>query len=377
VLLIGAALLLASFRHLLAVDAGFTADRVTTATIFPPPSRYSDARAVDALVNRVLAAVQEVPGVEAAGITTNIAMSGFASPSLVSTTLEPPPPGQAAVIPSVIAVTPGYFEAMGTSLVRGRSFADTDRDNTLRVAVVDERLAARLWPGDDPVGKPLYRESTSPYTVVGVVRNVTFESLATQNDAVGTAYFPHAQAPPLPRLRWLAIKSAGDAGAVVRAARLVVKQIDPDLPLADIQTMAERTSQSLVSERLATRLAGIFGVVALLLSVLGIYAVLTHVVTGRRREIGIRIALGSSISGVFRLVLLEGMMFIAIGVLVGLAGAVAMGRLLQHQLFGVKPGDPVILGTGVLITASVGLLACIAPALRAASVDPAIALTDQ
>ena len=157
VLLIGAGLLLTSFRNLLAVDAGFDAERVTTATIFPPPSRYKDQAALVALSNRVLESVRSIPGVQAAGITSNIALSGRTSPATVSAADRVPQPGEALVLPSVVGVTPGYFEAMATPLIRGRYFAEADRENTLRVAIVDERLAARFWPGQDPIGKGLHR----------------------------------------------------------------------------------------------------------------------------------------------------------------------------------------------------------------------------
>ena len=186
VLLIGATLLLTSFRHLLRVDPGFTAARVTTATVFPPPSRYPDAPAVDTLVDRFLEAVRAIPGVEAAGITSNVALSGYASPATVAADHDPAAP---PVIPSVIAVTPGYFEAMATRLVRGRYFAESDRSTTLRVAILDERLAARLWPNQDPIGKGVYRGDAGPYTIVGVVREVRFEGLTERAESIGTAYF--------------------------------------------------------------------------------------------------------------------------------------------------------------------------------------------
>jgi putative ABC transport system permease protein len=378
VLLIGATLLLTSFRHLLAADAGFTAGRVTTATIFPPPSRYPDQQAVAALSNRILDSVRTIPGVEAVGITSNIALSGRTSPATVSAADRSPEPGEALVLPSVVSVTPGYFEAMETPLVRGRHFTDSDRDGTLAVAIVDERLAARLWPPDeDPIGKGVYRGSSERFTVVGVVRDVHFESLAGQSESIGTAYFPHTQAPPLGRLRWIAIKTAADSPAVMRAVRTALKGIDPDLPLSDVQTMAERTSRSLVSQRLAIGLAGMFGLVALFLSMLGIYGVLAYVVARRTREIGIRIALGSTVRGIFHLVFKEGLTLIAVGLMLGLAGAVAMGRTLEGQIFGVQPADPLILGTVVLVTGFVALLACVGPALRATRVDPVEVLTEQ
>jgi predicted permease len=377
VLLIGAGLLLTSFRNLLAVDAGFNAARVTTATFFPPPSRYKDESAVVGLSNRVLEAVRNIPGVQAAGITSNIALSGRTSPATVFAAEYTPQPGEALVLPSVVAVTPGYFEAMGTPLVHGRFFTDGDRESTLRVAIVDERLAARFWPGQVPIGKGLTRGASETYTVVGVVRDVRFESLAGQSEPSGAAYFPHTQAPPLGRLRWVAIKAAAEPAAVMRAVRSALMAIDPGLPLSDIQTMSQRTSRSLVPQRLAMGLAGVFGFVALFLSVLGIYGVLAYVVAQRRREIGIRIALGSTMSGIFQLVFKEGLALVAGGVMLGLLGSIVLGRALEGQVFGVKPTDPVVLGMVVGATAVIALLACVSPAYRATRVDPLSTLSEQ
>jgi putative ABC transport system permease protein len=370
VLLIGAGLLLTSFRNLLSVDPGFDAEHVVTATIFPPPSRYRDQTAVVALSDRVLESVRHIPGIRNAGITSNIALSGRTSPSTVSAADRHPSPGEAQVLPSVVSVTPGYFEAMGTPIIRGRPFAESDQENTLPVAIVDQRLAARFWPNEDPIGKGVFRGGSKRYEVVGVVRNVRFESLAGQSEPVGAAYFPHTQAPQLGRLRWIAIRTAVAPASVMRAVRSTMMGIDPDLPLSDIQTMSQRTARSLVPQKLALGLASTFGVVALCLSVLGIYGVLAYVVAQRTREIGIRIALGSTVGGVFQLVFKEGLTLVAAGLVLGLLGAIALGRALEGQVFGVRPTDPVVLGTIVLSTGVVALLACLSPARRATRVNP-------
>ena len=249
-------------------------------------------------------------------------------------------------------------------------------DNTLRVAILDERLAARLWPNQDPIGKGVYRGDAGPYTIVGVVREVRFEGLAERAESIGTAYFPHTQAPPLPRLRWIAVKTAADAPSIARAVRRALATIDPDLPLSDIQTMEERTSRSLVSQRLAMGLATPVRAGRVVSVDLGIYGVLAYVVARRTREIGIRMALGSTVRGIFHLVFREGVALIVVGLMLGLAGAVALGRSLQGQLFGVQPTDPVILVTVALVTGGVALLACVAPSLRATRVDPVEVLTE-
>jgi predicted permease len=377
VLLIGATLLLTSLRHLLSRDGGFIAERVSTGTIFPPPSRYPDPPAVVALTTRILDQVRAIPGVTAAGITSNIALSGRRSPATVSAADRDPAPDEPAVLPSVVSVTPGYFEAMETPLVRGRYFTDLDGNASMRVAIVDERLAARLWPNEDPVGKGLVRGQSERFTIVGVVRNVTFESLADAADSMGAVYFPHTQAPLPGRLRWLAVKSLSASPATMQAVRAAIARIDPQLPLSDMQTMDERTSRSLVFQRIASSLSGIFGLVALFLSTLGVYGVLAFVVGRRSREIGIRIALGSTARDVFRLIFQEGLALIGAGLLLGVAGALVVGRALQGQVHGVTPTDPFVLGGVALITGVVGLLACLVPARRAARVSPVDVLTAQ
>jgi predicted permease len=369
VLLIAATLLFASLRHLLGVDAGFSAARVMTATIFPPPSRYPTAQAVVALSDQLLERVRRMPGVEAAGLTTNVALSGFASPATVSAA-NGAVAGGSEVVPSVVAVTPGYFEAMGTRLVRGRYFTDNDHADSLSVAIVDERLASRLWPSQDALGQRIHRGDAGPFTVVGVVREVRFESVAATSGAIGTAYFAHAQAPPMGRLRWLAIKTVTEPAAVVRAVRAALIEVDPHLPLSDVQTMDERRSRSLVPQTMAMTLATLFALVALFLSLLGIYGVLTNAVARRTREFGIRIALGSSVHGVFRLVLQEGVTLVGLGLLLGLMAAVATGKLLEGHVFGVQATDPLILGGVAIATGGVALAACLAPARRATRVDP-------
>lgn len=377
VLLAGATLLLTSFRHLLAIDPGFAPEGVTTATIFPPPSRYPDQRSVVALSDRVLESVRRIPGIQAAGLTSNIPLSGRSSPATLTPTDRKPQPGDPPVLPSIISVTPGYFEAIGAQLVRGRYFADSDREGTQPVAIVDERLAARFWPNEDPIGKGVARGNTGRFTVVGVVRNIPIEGLNGFATSIGTAYFPHTQSPPLGRLRWIAFKTDDTSSTEMREVRTALKAIDPMLPLSDIQTMPERMSHSLMFQSFAMRLSSVFASVALLLSVLGIYGVLAYTVARRTREIGIRMALGSTVGSAFRLVFAEGATLIAVGLLLGIAGSRAVARTMEGQVFGVRPTDPLILGVVVLTTALVALAACVGPALRATRVDPVDVLAEK
>jgi hypothetical protein len=266
---------------------------------------------------------------------------------------------------------------MSTPLVRGRYFSDADRAESIAVAIVDQSLARRLWPGEDPIGREIYRGGAGPYTVVGVVRDVRFESLAGSIDPIGTAYFPHSQTPPLRRLRWIAIRSAVEPAAMVRSLRAALLEIDPILPISDVQTMSDRVALSLVSQRLTAALATMFAFVALFLSMLGLYGVLTHLVAGRTRELGIRLALGSTVGGVFRLVLGEGLLLIGTGLLLGLAGAMAAAGALKGHVFGVQATDPLLLLAVAIGTSGIALVACLAPARRATRVNPVEVLSGQ
>lgn len=371
VLLIGATLLFTSFRNLLSLDAGFNGAGLVTATIFPPPSRYPTQADVIALQDRVLERVRAIPGVQIAGLTTNVALSGFESPSSVSAVGRPP---DETLVPSVVAVSPGYFEAMATPLIRGRYFNHTDRIDSAKVAIVDARLAARLWPGVDPIGQSILRGDSGPYTVAGVVGDVRLEGL-TSMQSVGTAYFPHTQTPPQRRLRWIVLKSSIDPAATVSALRQALMEIDKDLPIADVQTMSERRSHAAAPQQLAMSLSTMFAVIALLLSMVGLYGVLVAGVARRTREIGIRLALGDTVRGVFRLVLREGAALIGVGLMVGVAGAALAARMLEGLLFGVQPTEPVVFTGVAIVTGGVALLACIEPARRATRVDPIKVLT--
>jgi predicted permease len=377
VLLIGAGLLLTSFRNLLLTDVGFDGDRVVTATIFPPPSRYKDQQAAAALCERLLESIRAIPGVAGVGVTSNIALSGHTSPSMVTAADRTPTATDGPIIPSVVIISDGYFEAMGMRLVRGRFFSSSDTARSQPVAIVDERLASRLWPNEDAIGKNILRGDTVRYSIVGVVRNVTFESPAKRADSIGTAYFQHTQAPPMGRLRWIAVKTVVDPVTFVPTLRSAVAAIDRDLPLSDVQTMDQRELRTVASQRLAMTLATMFGVVALLLSVVGIYGVLAFVVARRTREMGVRLALGSSPLGIFRLVFGEGFVLVGSGLTLGLLGIVALRRVLEGQMFGVTATDPAILAAASMATGAVALLACVWPAQRAARVDPLVVLREQ
>jgi predicted permease len=277
-----------------------------------------------------------------------------------------------------ISVTPGYFETIGANLKRGRYFADSDNVKAPRVVIVDETLARKFWPNSNPIGRRMFQpddpndllkvdENTKWITVVGVVSDIHVDDI-TGNTTIGAYYYPYAQ--ETPRLATFAVKSALDRETLLKNLRGELGKIDPEMALFDVRTMSELTDSSLMSRRAAMILASAFGSIALFLSAVGIYGVLAYVVSQRTREFGIRIALGSSVGGIFRLVLREGIVLVAIGLFLGLAGAAAMQSVFQSQIYGVRPLDPYVLGLVLLGLLTVASLACALPARRATRLDP-------
>jgi putative ABC transport system permease protein len=385
VLLVGASLLLASFRNLLRSDPGFVRDNVLTAVFTLPPQRYADDTAMRAFTARLLEAVRAIPGVDSAGLTSNIPMGSYGGWNPIKAEQYVTAPGESVVSPWRLQITPGYLEALGTTLVRGRAFDERDRADSEHVLLIDESLAKRFWGDADPIGTRMYRpthadlnetdDQTEFYTVVGIVRNVQLRDLAGKGArAFGSFYLPQAQWPS--RDNVLAVKTRSSPDAMTNRLREEVARLDPQLPLFDVRTMLERTDVSLAARKIALGLAGTFGVVAVLLAALGVYGVLAYLVAQRRREIGIRIALGSSPRAVFRLVLGEGLWLTATGLALGVVGAIALARSLADQVFGVTSTDPFVLGGVVLATGAIALLACVSPAARATRVDPIVVLTE-
>ena len=384
-LLIGAGLLLTSFQRVSALSPGFDAFNVLTARATPPQSRYPDDAAVRAFTDRFLAAVRSLPGVVSVGMTTTPPFGNDFNNSGILAEGYRPQPGESLIAPYQVVVTPGYFEAMRIPVLRGRTFAFGDTEKSQRIAVVDERLARKFWPGLDPIGRRIFQpenanELVAPppdarwITVVGVVGTTKMAGFVSNGEPVGTYYLPAQQTPE--RGMTLVVRGAGDSTALVPAIRQQLRAIDPELPLYSVRTMVDRMNESLADRRTPMVIVIVFAIVALFLAAVGIYGVLAYQVAQRRREIGIRLALGSNARSIFGLIVREGMSLMAAGLVAGFAGAFAIRRTLQAQLYGVSPLDPVVLGSVGLMLALIAFTACSLPARRATKIDPVRALTD-
>lgn len=384
ILLAGAGLFLRSFWHVLEVRPGFNPSHLTTVQIWipirndPTTDPYSlDEKRANFLLE-VLRRVSALPGVEQATIGGNDSLpmnSGRNnSPFVIQ---GRPEESERAPIADFALVDTEYFRTMGTPLITGRYFADSDTNKTQQVAVIDQTLARRYWPNANPVGqqvKPLGVTQQFPWlTIVGVVGDI-------KSDGFDAPTVPHVYQPLrqfAPYNAVIFIRSKTDVGNLGEAVRREVENVDPDIPVHSISTMDQIITRSLADRRFALELLGIFAVVALLLAAIGIYGVMAYSFSQRTHEIGIRIALGAQGKDIFRLAVGEGMQLVAIGLCIGLVGAVALTRFVRTMLFDVSPADPITFSVISAALAVVAFLACYIPARRATRVDPLVALRDE
>lgn len=372
-LVIGAGLLIKSFWQLRQVDPGFQAENVLSMQLAPPDAAYSKRPAKTAFYRQVLERVQALPGVKAVGAIHLLPLGGNNWNPSLNVDDHPQPPG--ADLPSVDwrLITPGYFQTMGTRLIRGRWFSRDDNESSPKVAIVNESLARRFWPNENPIGKRIRTgfDGKESVPIVGVVADVKEQALDSPTHL--EMYRPYEQAPYASSMI-LMVRTESDPAALASAIRNEVWTVDKDVPVADVQLLTQVVYESLAARRSTMLLLAAFAGLALLLGVVGIYGVVTYAVSQRTHEIGIRMALGAQLSDVLKLVIRNAMAMVLVGVAIGLLGAVALTRLMSTLLFEVRPVDATTYVAMSVLLVAVGLLACYIPARRATKVDPLVAL---
>jgi predicted permease len=374
VLLVGAGLMIQSFLRLRRVNIGLDAKNVLTTTLILPTAKYRTGEQRATFFKQLVERVRGLPGVQAASATATLPLTG--SNWGRSLTVEGYPVLSVGQAPSIqhTVVTPGYFRTMGIALLSGRDFNDADAKDSPDVTIVDERLAREYWPNDTPIGKRIRfgpPEDNEPWhTVIGVVRSVRHQKM--QEDTRKSVYLPHLKIPV--NGLTLVARTSTDPKELVGAVRREVAQMDSDLPVSKISTMEEVVAESIWQPRLYAMLFAVFAGGALLLALIGIYGVMAFLVQTRTHEIGIRMALGATAQDVFKLIVGRGMKLTAIGVLVGVGGAIALTRLMHSLLFNTSATDPITFILISLLLSVAAFVTCYIPARRAAKVDPLVAL---
>jgi predicted permease len=371
-LLVGAALLLRSLANLRSIDTGFDADRVLLVGIATPSVRdpLPDAQ-LRSLYGRLLARAEAVPGVRAASLSFFGLFTRETWGNRITVEGRAAGPGE-LLRTFANAVSPRYFEVMGIPVLEGRSFAQTDDERAARVAVVNQAFARQLFGQADAIGRRvgLGAPAREMMEVVGVVKDAKHVDL--REAPAPMLYVPFAQHPR--PLRELEVRTAGDPTAVVSVLRRELAGVDPRVPVLGPLSLRERVDASIAGERLIAKLSAGFGALALGLASIGLYGVMAYVVARRTAEIGIRMALGARRADVRRLVLRDTLALVLGGMLIGLPAALAAGRLLSSQLYGLTWRDPFAIMAGLSMLSAAALAAAYLPARRAARVDPLVAL---
>ena len=372
VLLVGAALLAQSFIRLQRVPPGFNPSRVLTFELGLPAVRFEEQLPRASLVERLCERLQALPGVEAAGATHKLPLSGEGTNLGFEIEGRPPlEPGKFQTA-EVTSVTPGYLKAMQIKLREGRPFDARDTRGGPQVCLINQTLANRHFPNENPIGKRLVRMlNTNGWEIVGVYQDVKHHAL---DSGVGAGILiPYAQR-PLGYTVSIVLRASGDPLSLASPVSAVVRETDKDLPIAKMRAMESVVGGSIAQPRFRSMLLGLFGALAVTLAAVGVYGVISFSVTQKTHEFGIRMALGAQASDVLRLVAREGMLLVALGIGLGIAGALGLTRVIASLLFGVEPTDPVTFVSVAAALGGIGLLACVIPARRATKVDPMEAL---
>ena len=371
-LLIGAGLLIRSFVRLQNVPPGFTTDHVLTMEVAATGPKYRDKKPEVSFYKEVESRVAHLPGVVAEGTVSGLPLSGEVGWGGIDVEGYTPAPGQELQVDLRVAST-DYFRTMEIPLRKGRFFNEDDTADKPQTVIIDEKFAQRFWPGGDAIGKHLWRDPKKPFTIVGVVGVVKQYGLET--DGKVAAYFPQAQ--------WggdrmfLAVRTSSEAAGLTSGVVSQIHAVDPDVVVYGIRTMQERLHDSLARQRFSSTMLGAFSAFALLLAAVGLYGVMSHLVSQGTHDIGVLVTLGAQPGNIVGLVVRQGMALAGIGVVLGLVGAAALTRVMASLLFGTSTTDAVTFAVVPVLLIIVALASTAIPAWRATSVDPMVALREE
>ncbi len=372
-LLIGAGLMIRTFISFQRVNPGIRTDHLLTMKLALPYAKYREPQQQAAFFQQAMERIKALPGVQSVGAVSDLPLSGEGG--VYTFTIEGRPSTSTQDDPVAVwrAVNPDYFRTMGMQLRRGREFTERDQPGAPEPVIINETLARRFWPGEDPIGKrvQIYDLEPRPWReIVGVITDI--KSVDLSADPAAEIYAPFSQRPRTQMT--LIARTTVKPEELAAAMRAAIQSADKEQPVYRVRTMEQFFSDAVAAPRATMFLLGMLAVAALILAAVGIYGVMAYAVTRRTREIGVRMALGARGDDVLRMVVKQGMRFALAGVAIGLAAAFALTRLMKDLLFGVRPTDPATFAALALLLTGVALLACYLPARRATKVDPLIAL---
>ncbi len=374
VLVIGSGLMVRSFAALHSVDPGFSTDNLLTFTVQPLPTKYENAQAVARFYDRLIERLEAVPGVTRAGAVNTLPLTGRGCCYMASV-IEEFPPAEGELPPSFFhrRTTPGYFEAMRIPVVEGRAFTSDDHNHRLGSIIISRSVKDRYWPDTSALGKRITDWAGTQAQVVGVVGDV-HRALDIAPDQM--LYLPMLDAEganpsmmPVTAMT-MTIRTAVEPLSLVSTIRTAIAEVDPDVPMVDVRSMQGVLGDSVSRTRFTMSLLVIAALIALFLGAVGLYGVLSYVVSQRAPEIGLRLALGASPGAMRGMVASQGLRLAGVGVLIGLIAALVLGRVMETQLYGVDPVDPVTLAAAAAVFLTVAIFASVLPARRAAAVAP-------
>jgi putative ABC transport system permease protein len=374
VLLSGCGLMIQTMWRLAAVDLGFRPDHLLTARVMLAGDAWTPTERRIGFYGRVLEAVRQIPGVTAAALTLSLPIEGSNWGSVFIVSGKPVPKTSELPAAAFIPASDGYFDAIGVRVLSGRGFEPRDGAGAPKVVVINQALARRMWPGENPVGQQLkqgFAETPNPWReVIGVVDDIKLQG--ADQDTPMQVFLPLAQEPS--RNVAIVARTAVDPAAVGTTLEAALQTVEPELPVMRIMPMTSLMRAAVATRTLSALIFSLFAVLALVIAAVGLYGVVSYSVTERTREIGIRMALGAERHRILLLFTGQGLVVAVLGLAVGLAGAVSVSRWLRQLVFGIAPTDPITLASTAVVLLIVAALACFVPARRAATIDPLIAL---